>query len=305
MRQIGQIDDREAAERFRDYLLNRGIESRLDGDNEQVSVWVLDEDRRAEALSELEAFRRDPQNSRYAEAAAAARRDQQRLLDEQLAAKKQAAAVRTRRRIAVPTWGVPVTIAMIVFSGMAAAATNFGDNERAANWLYMTRVVPEGGGRFSYVINPMLPEVQRGEVWRLVTPAFLHMSVLHLVMNMYMLYMFGGAIEFKRGSWRFAIIVLFIATVSNLAQFFYSGPLFGGMSGVDFGLFGYAWFRSRFLPREGFRLDPSTVAMLVGWLVMGMLDLIPGIAVANACHVAGLLAGIAVSALSWRPGRTG
>jgi GlpG protein len=68
---------------------------------------------------------------------------------------------------------------------------------------------------------------------------FLHFSPLHLLFNMMWLKDLGGVIEVRRGRWRYLGLVLLIAGISNLAQGIVSGPFFGGMSGVVFGLFGY------------------------------------------------------------------
>jgi len=64
-----------------------------------------------------------------------------------------------------------------------------------------------------------LVEVRGGEVWRLVTPIFIHFSIFHILFNCMMAYQLGGAIEMNRGSTRLALLVLLTAVPSNLAQF--------------------------------------------------------------------------------------
>jgi GlpG protein len=81
-----------------------------------------------------------------------------------------------------------------------------------------------------------------------------------------------------------------IALLSNLAQYAYSGTGFGGMSGVDFGLFGYAWMKSEFDPEAGILMPQSSVAMMLFWLILCMTGLAGPIA--NAAHFVGLIVGI-------------
>ena len=89
-----------------------------------------------------------------------------------------------------------------------------------------------------------LPEVRRGEVWRLVTPIFIHLNLLHIFFNMIWTRDLGTAIEIRRGSLRYVGLVLFCAVVSNYAQNVITGPGFGGMSGVGYGLFGYIFIKA-------------------------------------------------------------
>ena len=65
---------------------------------------------------------------------------------------------------------------------------------------------------------------------------------------------------------------------------------FGGMSGVLFGLFGYAWMRGRYDPGSGLTLHPSSVNYMLFWMLLCMTGLIGSIA--NTAHVVGLLIGM-------------
>jgi GlpG protein len=77
--------------------------------------------------------------------------------------------------------------------------------------------------------------------------------------------------------------------------------MFGGMSGVLYGLFGFAWMKSRFDPQSGFYISPSTVTWLMGWYVLCMLGVFGG--VANWAHGFGLFSGVlfAIASFGLKP----
>ncbi|NOX54217.1 MAG: rhomboid family intramembrane serine protease, partial [Planctomycetes bacterium] len=149
--------------------------------------------------------------------------------------------------------------------------------------------------------HPGLHDVQRGQVWRLVTPIFLHFGVVHLLFNTWMTYSLGSAVEFRRGSGRTALLVLAIAIPSNVGQYYVSGPLFGGLSGVVYGLFGYVWMKSRFDPTSGLYISSNELIVRslssgwLGWFVLCLMNVIPH--VANAVHGIGLAVGIVIGFL--------
>ena len=73
---------------------------------------------------------------------------------------------------------------------------------------------------------------------------------------MFWLHDLGGQIEKRKGPKFFLSFILILALVSNLTQFVISGPAFGGMSGVVYGLFGYVWVKTRLDPEMAFAWTP-------------------------------------------------
>ena len=169
------------------------------------------------------------------------------------------------------------------------------------------------GEDVAFVGPSMFGAILGGQVWRLITPAFIHFGPLHLVFNLYWLFHFGRMIEPRKGAIYFGPLVLAGALIGNVGeaawvelspfnQFRYAA--FGGLSGVNYALFGYAWLAGRRRPHEQIGVDPQTALILFGWLIFCMTGLLGPIA--NAAHVSGLLLGLAVAWLnprlprSWR-----
>jgi GlpG protein len=305
MRQIATLP-RDSAGKFADYLRALRIDTRLEAQPDGVAVWVCDEDKVARARQELDAFTRDPADPRFDRAPAAAapeearepERPRQPARDEEGDEDEEADVGGER----------PLTIALIVIAVGVALATNLGQESPPTNLDYL-RIAPD-------VRAPSLDAVFAGEVWRLVTPIFIHFGIWHLVFNALMMLSLGGRVETVRGPARLLGLVLLFAVLSNLAEYYlnwsfstgltYGQPSanFGGLSGVLYGLFGYMWVRGRLDPNSGLALPTDTVVILLGWFVLclfGVMDTETS-KVANVAHAAGLLAGAAVGAapLLWR-----
>ena len=141
-----------------------------------------------------------------------------------------------------------------------------------------------------------------GQYWRLLTPIFLHFNLLHIVFNMLWLWELGRRIELAQGSWRLLIIVLIMGIGSNVAQaMFASAAIFGGMSGVDYGLLAYCWLWGWRRPDSILHVPtPVLIAMVVLMLLSmtGFAVLMGAGAVANAAHIGGLLMGFVVGAIA-------
>ena len=167
---------------------------------------------------------------------------------------------------------------------MAAAATYFGDD------LTMLRKLTLSAIKLTDVPATLLPEVRSGQIWRLVTPVLLHFDVLHLLGNVCWLYLFGRVLEQTRTRRRYVLTLLLLAIGSNLAQYAVAGPAFGGMSGVNCGLFGFLWFKTQFRPESGFHLPPEQTVLFAGWMLIALTGIVGN--VANTAHLAGLTLGI-------------
>ena len=81
------------------------------------------------------------------------------------------------------------------------------------------------------------------------------------------------------------------------------GVLGGGMSGVVFGLLGFAWVKTRHDPNSGLVLRSDVFVFMMIWLLLGFSGILKsafGISVANWAHAGGLIAGVLAGFLSIR-----
>jgi rhomboid protease GluP len=130
-----------------------------------------------------------------------------------------------------------------------------------------------------------------GQYWRLLTGAFLHANLLHLLMNMWALGNVGEAVEEIYGSTRFITIYIWTALCGSLASHFVHYPMNNmvGASGAICGLIG-VMIAYGYSHRTG--LAAEIRSMYIRWAVYGLvLGLLPG--VDNAAHIGGLLGGLA------------
>src|SRR6185436_14244047 len=117
----------------------------------------------------------------------------------------------------------------------------------------------------------------------------IHFGWAHIVFNMLWLFRLGSMIESFHGQGWFALLTLAIAGLSNVAQYVYAGPGFGGMSGVNYGLFGYIWMRGKYDPSSGLYLTPQDQMLMLVWFVVCFTGTVGTIA--NTAHAAGLITG--------------
>jgi GlpG protein len=296
MRLIGHLAEEKAARTFADYLYVREIESHLEFEKpDGWGIWINDEDKVEDATALLAAFQANPADPQYraeAKSAAALRAEVEK---SQAEYNKK---LSDRRHLFRPLrdYGFgPLTFVLIAISVTVAFLSRLGAEHEAIKALFITDYTVSGG---FLKWNSALPEIMHGQVWRLITPVFIHFGLLHIFFNMLWLRDLGSMIEGRQSSWLLAILVTAIAAGSNLGQFWFGGPMFGGMSGVVYGLLGYIWMRGKFDPGSGLYLHPSTVTMMIIWFIACFTPIIPH--VANAAHAVGLVMGLAWGYLSSR-----
>lgn len=299
MRELGIIPEERHARALADFLLTREIATQVVANRDgRFAVWVQNEDRLPEAREVYAEFQQDPDAERFHAASRSAR-----------ALRKQAEAVeKEHRRKSLDLrdrWEGPLhRRAPLTFALTALSIAAFiGDTVdfRTYGWLsYSVRaLMPDDSVRDLGFAN-----ILRGEVWRLVTPIFMHFGGMHILFNMMALVAFGQRIEMARGRGRFLALVLIAAVLSNTGQYLFNGGGFGGMSGVCFALAGYLWVKGQVAPEQGLSLDRRNAELMFVWFLLGVFApvLFPGnqgfpFNMANVAHGVGLLAGMALAAL--------
>lgn len=187
----------------------------------------------------------------------------------------------------------PLTTAMLLLTLLVALLSFGGSNYEVVGWLSFQGFQIQG--HYIY-FQPWLETLHSGQWWRLFSPMLIHFGPLHLAMNALWYWELGRRIEAHQGGLVLLGLTLTFALLSNFAQYAYGGPsLFGGLSGVLYGLLGYCWIFRLLAPTPAYVLPRGVLAMMLIWLVVcltGVIDSLFG-SIANAAHVGGLLAGCA------------
>lgn len=144
-------------------------------------------------------------------------------------------------------------------------------------------------GLFLYLFGANIKEaVVAGEIYRLITSTFLHASLLHLLFNMYALYIIGNQLESYIGKIKFLIVYLVSAISGSLMSCVFTTGISVGASGAIFGLLGsLLYFGYHYRLYLGSVLKSQIIPLILINLVFGFMD--PRID--NAAHIGGLIGG--------------
>jgi GlpG protein len=294
LRQCGTLPKALDPKLLADYLLTLGIKTRVDDQPEAWSFWIYNEDHIARARDELQIYALNPQDPRYRTAvdAAHAIRQKERQLDQEF---------RKNYREVAELWSYPglkrrpltfALIAVCISVFLLVESRSYPALE--GRLIFSTGYVDLDGRTHTNGLNDILS----GEVWRLVTPIFLHFGIVHLAVDLWAFSSFATLIELRRGTLHLAALVVTSAIVSNLGEYLYEQRVdpggfhvFGGISGVVCALVGYVWIKGLYQPEQGMILHPNNLVFFLFFLVMCMTGAMGPIA--NAAHVVGLVVGVA------------
>lgn len=136
-----------------------------------------------------------------------------------------------------------------------------------------------------------LPLVKAGQVWRLVSAIFVHWSLVHLLLNMYTLFIIGTQIETFLGKIKYLIIFLVGGICGSLLSCVVNGAgvASAGASGAIFGLFGaLIYFGYHYRTYLGNVVRTQLIPLLIFNLAIGF---IPGMGIDSFAHIGGLIGG--------------
>ena len=143
--------------------------------------------------------------------------------------------------------------------------------------------------------------VQAGEIWRLATSMFLHIGLVHLVVNMYSLLIIGRQLESFLGKWKFLLVYLGSGILGSLLSVVVHSSISAGASGAIFGLLGsLLYFGYHYRLYLGTVLKTQVIPIIILNLLIGFM--VPGID--NFAHIGGLVGGYLLTMILGVPGKT-
>jgi len=265
MKQLLVINDARLAQSLADYLSSRGMHCELTQSEVGITVWLADESRSSEAEPEVKRFLKEPYHPRYAEASWQSGTPNSRI--------DYSAGHHSLTAHFLMQAG-PVTLLVMALCTCLFVLQLIGLN------LYA-----------SLSFHQDISQLSGWQIWRFITPAFLHFSALHLIFNLMWWWYLAGLVERQLGTSKLLTLLLVGAVIPNLLEFLLSGPDFGGLSAVVNALVGYCWIVGRMKPDGEVKLQDGIFIFMVVWLAIGFSGLL-GNNLANAAHLSGLAIGL-------------
>jgi GlpG protein len=318
MRKLGTFPD-ENAQHFVDYLVANELPAQISpAPNGGFELWIVEEDHFLRAKQEFAQFTENPHDPKYRNSSAKADQIRQKQVERVRRYQKNNQKAQRKFRRRNPPIGTAILVACIVVFALSNFRFDY-TSPTVQSMVFMFAPATVEVEMLSY-LERQCYNLMRGEVWRLITPALLHMSFVHIIFNMSWLVSLGFNIERREGSWCFLGLVLAAASISNLLQAtmpedldgtpaFLLGPFwmipFGGFSGVAYALFGFAWMRGTWKLVPEYFLSPFTVMFGIAWFLLGVMNLdqsLLGFSMADWAHGGGLFIGLLFG--SMQVGRT-
>lgn len=191
----------------------------------------------------------------------------------------------------------PVSAWLILLSCLGALLVQLDETGQWLRWVTFQDIGPQG-------FVPLGESLRQGQVWRLLTPAFIHFGIFHILFNSLWVWDLGRRLELYLGRKEYLLFFAVTGVLANISQYLWSGPsLFGGMSGVIYAFVGYLACAQRLTSHPLLAVPKGLIAFMVGWLVLcmtGAIDLLISGGVANGAHLGGLIAGFVYALLRHR-----
>jgi|SaaInlStandDraft_1057018.scaffolds.fasta_scaffold27009_2 GlpG protein len=275
MKKIGTVPSEEDHEAFARLLTGKGIDFQSDSLADGVEFWAIEEEDHKEAQGLLVSYQANPASPEWKESLSLGKKVQAEGKKEDLRKKVKVGAFKVKHS----GQGAKISLSMIYISVGIFLVSLL--NPRLGDLIYYWAI---------FSLDGNFSGLAQGQIWRVLTPIFLHFGPLHILFNSMWMYDLGRSFERKMGSPFFVLFVLLTGGLSNFLQYNLSGPQFGGLSGVVYGLLGYIWVRGRRDSSFGLGISSGTMTFMMGWLVLGVLA--PDMRMANGAHFGGLVIGV-------------
>ena len=181
-------------------------------------------------------------------------------------------------RVRLPTYSVRVTYVLLALIGLT-----FGLQLASETLLGRDYVLLLGAKVDEYIA--------RGELWRLLTPIFIHASLLHIGFNAYALYYLGRQMETFYGPLRFTLLFFLAGLAGSVVSLLLNPAPSVGASGAIFGLIGaegvLLYRNRRVFGERGRRSLQNVVVLVVINLIIGLQG-----GIDNWAHLGGLMGGL-------------
>lgn len=267
MQLLTTLNNPRAAQAFIDYMAAHQIDIQMMPDaSGQFSLWVLHDQHVDVAQAELQAFLQNPYDRKY-QAASWDVADQKR-----------------------PQFHYASPNLLSLIKAKAGAFTLFIMALCIA--IFALQTFGAGDAIFNALHFPAQAS-QQWQIWRWVSHALLHFSVMHIAFNLLWWWQFGGDLEQRLGSLKLIKLFIVSAIISGAGQYWVEGANFGGLSGVVYALAGYLWVLGQRAPQLGLSIPRSLMGFMLIWLVLGFVQ--PFMAIANTAHLAGLISGVVLA----------
>ncbi len=276
MYRVKQLDSTVNLAGFSQWLAGQGVPHRITEENDQQVLWLENPQHAEPVLEALERFLAEPELREAVD-------------------RQHRSPVFVGGRWQPSPKHAPLVLSAIVVAVLMVWVTSMGRNELSAA-LMMIDPRYFDWSTLAGRIDALSSTLASGQVWRLLTPDFLHFSWTHIIFNSVMLWFLGSQIEWFDGRGRLLTLFVVTSIFSNGLQYLVSGPLFGGLSGVVYGILGYCWLSQRKSPR--FQFPSALVTFAVAWMVIGFTPFTEMLGLgrmANEAHLGGFVSGVALA----------
>lgn len=267
---IGLVNNLRMAQAFIDYANGFGASCQLKDTDAGGEIWLLNGEKRLTTVAEFDEFIQNPNQNKYL-AASWATPNKQIDFDTNNDLNKNPNRILVTNILSKTSLFVAIIL-------ITCWVLYFFDRSLHFNVYPYFKIAQEYQG------------LSMSQPWRLVTPALIHFSLLHITFNLIWWWQLGGLVEMKQSTTKLVTLFMLSAIISNLAQYVTTGPNFGGLSGVVYALFGYCWMLGKYKPSLGISMQPAMFGIALTWLVAGYFNVL-GLNIANTAHLVGLVVG--------------